>query len=85
MSQPAFERVLVIAVGLIALIPPVVIPTHLATANLSAVAVGAEVEDSAAGGVPTDTSTNNEDQSGKPFWGKAVDKGRRLWEALNPR
>lgn len=85
MSQSAFKRVLVTTVGLIALIPAVVITTRLATANLSAIAVGAEVEDSATRGVPTDTSTNNEDQGGKPFWGKAVDKGRRLWEALNLR
>lgn len=83
-SQSAFELVLVMTVGLIALIPAVVIPTRLATANLSAVTMGAEVEDSVTEGVLTDTSTNNEDQGGQPFWGKAVDKGRRLWEALNP-
>jgi hypothetical protein len=69
MSQSAFELVLVKTVGLIALRPAVVIPkpTHLATANLSAVAVDADVEDSPTGGIPTDTSTNKEDQGGKPF------------------
>jgi len=82
MSSSAFARVLVTAVGLIGLIPPVAIPTHLATANLSAVAVDADVEDSPAAGIPTNTSPNIEDQGGKPFWGIAVDKGRRLWEAL---
>lgn len=82
MSKSAFERVLVITVRLIALIPAVVITTRLATANLSSVAVGTEVEDSATRAVKTDASTNNEDQGGEPFWGIAVDKGRRLWEAL---
>ena len=82
MSQPAFARVLVTAVGFIALIPPVVIPTLLGTANLSAVAMDADVEDLATGGVLTHTPTNKEDQGGKPLWGNAVDKGRRLWEAL---
>jgi hypothetical protein len=85
MGQSAFERVLVIAVGLIALSPPVVIPTLLATANLSAVAVDADVENLPAGSVLTDTPTNNQNQGGKPFRAKAVDKGRRLWEALKPR
>jgi hypothetical protein len=84
MSPSAFARVLVTAVGLIGLIPPVVIPTHLATANLPTVAVDTEVEDLATGGVLTDTPTNKQNQGGKPLWGNAVDKGRRLWEALNP-
>ena len=82
MSPSAFARVLVTAVGFIALIPPVVIPTLLGTANLSAVAVHANVEDLATGGVRTDTPTYKKDQGGKPLWGNAVDKGRRLWEAL---
>lgn len=82
MSKSAFERVLVTTVRLIALNPPALISTRLPTANLSAVAVGAEVEDSATRGVPTDASTNNENQGGQPFWSKALDKGRRLWEAL---
>ena len=80
MSQSAFKRVLVTTVGLIALIPAVVITTRLATANLSAIAVGAEVEDSATRAVPTDASTNNQDQGGKPFrgkqWTKTADCGR---------
>ncbi len=83
MSQSALELVLVMVVGLIALTSPVVIPTRLATADLSAVAVDADVENLATGGVLTDTPTNNQNQGGKPFRGKAVDKGRRLWEALN--
>ncbi|GAG27040.1 unnamed protein product [marine sediment metagenome] len=82
MSTSAFGFVLVTAIRLIALSPAVLIATRLATANLSAVAVGAEVEDSATRAVPTDASTNNEDQGGEPFWSKALDKGRRLWEAL---
>jgi hypothetical protein len=67
MSQSAFERVLVMTVGLTALLPPVVIATRLATANLSAVAVGAEIEDSATRGAVTHAATNNEDQDGEPF------------------
>jgi len=82
MSTSAFARILVTAVSLIGLIPPVVMPTHLATANLPTVAVDADVEDLATAGIPTNTSTNIEDQGGKPLWGNAVDKGRRLWEAL---
>ena len=82
MSQSAFERVLVITLRLIALNPAVLITTRLPTANLSAVTVDAEVEDSATWAVPTDASTNNQNQGGQPFWSKAVDKGRRLWEAL---
>ncbi len=82
MRQPAFARLLVTAVGFIALMPPVVIPTLVGAANLSTVAMDADVEDSPTAGIPTDTSTNIEDQGGKPFRDKAVDKGRRLWEAL---
>jgi hypothetical protein len=82
MSKSAFELVLVTAIRLTALSPAVLITTPLPTANLSAVTVGTEVEDSATRAVPTDASTNNQDQGGEPFWSKAVDKGRRLWEAL---
>jgi hypothetical protein len=84
MSLSAFARVLVIAVGLIALSPPVVIPTHLATANLPAVAVDTDEKNLATAGVLTNAPTNKKDQGGKPFRGNALDKARRLWEALKP-
>ena len=82
MSPSAFFRALVTALGFIALSPPVAIPTHLATAYLPAVAVDADIEDLAARAVRTNAPTNKKDQGDDPFRDKAVDKGRRLWEAL---
>jgi hypothetical protein len=82
MSTSAFGFVLVIAIRLIALSPAVLITTRFPTAYLSAVTLGAEIEDSATRAVLADTSTNNEEQGGEPFWNEAVDKGRRLCEAL---
>jgi hypothetical protein len=48
---------------------------------LPAVAVDADVEDLAARAVRTNAPTNIKDQGDDPFRDKAVDKGRRLWEA----
>ena len=67
MSKSALELILVLTVCLIALSPAVPVTTRFSAANLSAVAVDAEVEDSATRGVPTDASTNNEDQGGEPL------------------
>jgi hypothetical protein len=83
MKKSAFERVLVTTIRLIALSPAVLITTRFPTANLSAVTVGADVEDSDTRVVPTDASTNNEGQGGEPFWSETVDKGRRLCEAVS--
>jgi hypothetical protein len=85
MSKSALQLVLVLAVCLVAYSPAVPVTTHFSAADLSPVAMRAEVEDSATEGVSTNPSTNKQDQGGKPFQGKAVDKGRRLWEALKPR
>ena len=82
-GQPASKLLLMATIGLTALLPATSPTAPRAAITLSSVALGTEVEESTTQGVATDPSTNNKDQGGKPFRGKAVDKGRRLWEALN--